>query len=81
MNEDDLISLAARVLRADRASLSAATSYGSIPEWDSVNHLRLVMEVESAFGVRYPLERIPRLKTLGDFMQGADRCAAGTDSL
>ena len=68
MNEDDLISLAARVLRADRASLSTATSYGSIPEWDSVNHLRLVMEAEQRFGVHYPLERIPELKTIDDFL-------------
>jgi len=33
-----------------------------------VNHLRLVMETERAFGVKYPLERIPSLMTLNDFL-------------
>ena len=60
--------LAARIFGVDRASLDGTTSYESIPGWDSVNHLRLVMETERAFGVRYPLERIPSLTTLDDFL-------------
>lgn len=68
MNEDAFLSLAARVFGVDRAALSSATEYGSIPEWDSVNHLRLVMEAEAEFGTHYPLERIPALRTLGDFL-------------
>ena len=56
---EEFFSLAARVF---------ATAYESIPGWDSVNHLRLVMEVERAFGVKYQLERIPSLMTLNDFL-------------
>ena len=61
-------SLAARIFGVDRASIDGATAYESIPGWDSVNHLRLVMETERAFGVKYPLERIPSLMTLNDFL-------------
>lgn len=43
-------------------------SRGSIPQWDSVNHLRLVMEAEEAFGVSFPIERIPELRTIDDFI-------------
>lgn len=46
-------------------------SYGSIPQWDSVNHLRLVMEAEARFGISYPLETIPALKTVEDFITRA----------
>ena len=65
---EEFFALAARVFGAEMAQIGGATSYGSIPGWDSVNHLRLVMEAERAFGVRYPLERIPSLTTLDDFL-------------
>ena len=64
---EEFFELAARIFGTDRASLDGTTAYESIPGWDSVNHLRLVIEAEHAFGVRYPLERIPRLLTLADF--------------
>jgi len=62
------LSFASRILNVPRASLSGATAYGSIPAWDSVNHLKLAMEAEKTFGVSYPLEKIPFLKTLDDFL-------------
>jgi len=65
---EEFFELAARIFGVDRASLDGTTAYESIPGWDSVNHLRLVMEAERAFGVRYPLERIPFLSSLGDFL-------------
>ena len=62
------IAFAAGVLKVPRATLSGASEYGSIPEWDSVNHLRLVMEAEARFGVHYPLERIPEIRRVDDFL-------------
>jgi len=61
------VAFAAEVLKVDRSKLSGA-SYGSIPEWDSVAHLRLVMEAEKRFGTYYPLEKIPSIRTLDDFL-------------
>ena len=68
MRREDFFALAARIFGVDRASIDGATAYESIPGWDSVNHLRLVMETERAFGVKYPLERIPSLMALNDFL-------------
>lgn len=62
------LAFAAKVLKVDRATLSGTTAYGSISAWDSVNHLKLAMETEAHFGVSYPIERIPLLKTLDDFL-------------
>ena len=58
---------AANLFGVDRATALAA-EYNSIAQWDSVNHLRLVMEAEQRFGVAYPLERIPQLRTIDDFL-------------
>ena len=62
------VTFAAGVFGVSREELNGDSACGSIPEWDSVNHLRLVMEAEKRFGTHYSLERIPSLKTLGDFL-------------
>ena len=62
------VAFAASLFGVDRASLSLGSAYGSVPAWDSVNHLRLVMEAEKRFGVHYPLETIPGLRTIRDFL-------------
>lgn len=69
MTHDDFFALAARIFRVDAATLSASTRKEDLPQWDSINHLRLVMETEAAFGLHYDLERIPSLTTLGDFLK------------
>jgi len=62
------VAFAAEVLKVDRARLSGETACGTIPEWDSVAHLRLVMEAEKHFGTYYPLEKIPSIKKIDDFL-------------
>ncbi len=64
---EEFLELAARIFGVSRATLAEDTAKGDIAEWDSVNHLRLVMEAEAAFQVRYPLERIPALARISDF--------------
>ena len=62
------LAFAAELLKVPRAALSGASAMNSLPEWDSVAHLRLVMEAEKRFGVSYPFERIPSLRTIDDFL-------------
>ena len=59
--------LAADVFGVGVETLAPETAYGSIEGWDSVNHLRLVMETEAKFGKPIPLEAVPGLRTLADF--------------
>lgn len=60
--------LAAEIFEVERSAISETTRYGDVSGWDSVNHLRLVMEAERRFGVSYPLEKIPSMRTLSDFL-------------
>ena len=66
---DDFIAFAASVLGVVPERLTLETACGDIPEWDSVMHLRLVMEAEARYGVSIPLETIPNLHTLADFIR------------
>ena len=61
------LELAADVFGVGAETLSSDTAFGSIEGWDSVNHLRLVMETEAKFGKPIPLEAVPELRTLADF--------------
>lgn len=72
VDPQEFAAFAARVFGVAPEAVSLETRRGSLPEWDSVAHLRLVMEAESHFGVFYPLERIPRLETIADFIAAAE---------
>ena len=65
---DEFLEFVATVLGVERPSLSLDTAYGTIPQWDSVMHLRLVMEIEERYGADIPLERVPEIRTLRDFL-------------
>ena len=67
VQESEFIRFAAGVMGISVEKLSLETACGSIPEWDSVMHLRLVMEAEAAYGVPFPLEIVPDMRTLADF--------------
>ena len=64
---DEFLVFAAEVLGVPEGTLGPETAYGAIPEWDSVMHLRLVMETAARYGSSIPLEIVPNLMTLGDF--------------
>jgi len=46
----------ARVLGVPRHAVSDATSNTTESAWDSLNHVTLVLELESAFGVSFSAE-------------------------
>ena len=58
--------LVARVVGVPFESLGENPRYGEPPEWDSVNHLRIAMDMEKTFGVAYPIGRIPSLLSLDE---------------
>ena len=64
---DEFLGFAAEVLGVPKCTLGPETAYGTLPEWDSVMHLRLVMETEARYGSSIPLEAVPRLARLADF--------------
>lgn len=37
----------------------------TVPEWDSLNHLNLILAIESEFGIQFETSEIPELTTVG----------------
>lgn len=64
MNE--FLSFVAEVFSVDASGISLETEYETIPEWDSLMFVRLVVEIEEKYNVEIPIDRISEIKTLAD---------------
>lgn len=64
---EQFLQFVANVFDVPVSELSPETQYNSIPQWDSVMHLRLVMEIESEYGISIPIDIVSELDTLQKF--------------
>ena len=72
---DEFVEFAAGFFGVEPGSLRLDTEYGSIEEWDSLAHMRLVLEAEERYGVEIPLEDMGGIQTLADLyslVRGSD---------
>ena len=60
--------MVADVLDVPSAQVTRDTSPETVGNWDSVQHLNLVLSLESEFGVAVPPEDIDKLRSVGDFI-------------
>ena len=63
----ELINFIAGVMELDPSELSEETAYGTIEKWDSLMHMKLVMEIEEEFDTEIPIDEVPNIKTIRDF--------------
>jgi acyl carrier protein len=45
--------------------LTPELSAGDVPEWDSFNHINLIVAVESTFGIKFHTAELESLQTVG----------------
>lgn len=63
----DFLTFVAGVMQVDPAEISGETRFKEYKKWDSLMHMRLVMEIEEEYDVEIPIEEVPMIKTLNDF--------------
>ena len=51
----------------DSIQVKPALTADDVEEWDSLSHIRLVLTVEKAFGVKFSASEIAKLKNVGEF--------------
>ena len=54
----------AHVLGVSPTQVTPELGYGDIPEWDSIMHLKLVMELQAKYNVKIDISQIPELTTV-----------------
>lgn len=67
VKEADFIAVVADVLGVPAGELSLETTYSSIPAWDSMAQLRLVMEMQSRWNVAIPFADVTSVTSLWEF--------------
>ena len=61
-NEARIINIIAKTFNIDRTAVDENASMDNVPEWDSLNHLRLIMSIEEEFGISLDPEDIVRFQ-------------------
>lgn len=54
----------ARVFRLSTGEAAGDLQIGAPPQWDSIGHMQLLVEIENEFGVRFPTHAIANLTTV-----------------
>ncbi len=49
----------------DALVLTPTLSAGDVPEWDSFNHINLIVAVESAFSIKFQTAELESLQAVG----------------
>jgi acyl carrier protein len=65
------------VLGVDASTLTDDDSPRTIPQWDSVNHLQLMLALEAEYGIQFSPDEIAKLSSIGLLRE---RLAAETTS-
>lgn len=55
-----------KVFPIDTETIDEEWTSDDIPEWDSVGHLDLIMEIERSFSVKIEIEEMFEVEKLGD---------------
>ncbi len=58
VKEDVLKDIFARTLNVEKEIINDDFKYGEAPNWDSVNHMSLVAEIENEFGISLEMDDI-----------------------
>lgn len=63
MDTDFLLRLVKESLKLDEEP-TIEDSMETIEKWDSLSHLNLIMDIEKATGIRFPIDRVPDLTSI-----------------
>lgn len=69
VGESEFLDFAAGIFGLPPEGLSLETSYGSLPEWDSMAQLRLVVEVKERYGVEIPFADVTEVTSLWELFR------------
>lgn len=62
--EQQIIGIIARTFSVDASTLNSESRQEDLKAWDSLGQLRLIMQLESEFGVSFTIDEIPTLTSV-----------------
>lgn len=53
----------------DELTVDAETNSDSIEDWDSLEHINLVVAIEKAFGMKFSMDEVTGMKNVGEMVE------------
>jgi acyl carrier protein len=73
MNESDALADLTEMFREifddPTLTLTLETTAADVPDWNSLNHITIIVEAERRFGVKFQTAEVEELKDVGDFVK------------
>jgi len=70
---NEINSIFRKVLNNPSINLTTTSTAEDVDEWDSLNNIRLITEVEKHFDVKFKLREIMKLKNVGELCTGVQK--------
>ena len=61
------------VFDADDLTVTRQSTAADVPGWDSLMHVRLILEAEKVFGVRFTTSEVASLANVGELADAIER--------
>lgn len=65
-NTDTLVNVFVSILEIEANDINENLKYQSIPQWDSINHMFLISEIESVFDIEIDSDDILEIKSFSE---------------
>lgn len=62
-SRDTVKDIMAEIFQIEPSSIDGKTGYGTIRQWDSQNHVRLILALEEEFNVSFDVSEIEEMTT------------------
>lgn len=66
--EQKILEIVSQIMEVPLESVTLASSAESIPSWDSLKHMNLVLALEQTFGIHFSEEQIVELTSVGTIL-------------
>ena len=66
--EQQIIKIISRILEVDVDEVEMDTIIGDLPEWDSLHHLQIIVELQKEFDIKYSQDDLVELEDVSDLI-------------
>ena len=61
--------IVSNILRRENISLTMDMTAPDVEGWDSLNHVQILFTIEEELGIKFPINEIQNLNTIGDLVE------------
>ena len=61
--------IVSNILRRENISLTMDMTAPDVEGWDSLNHVQILFAIEEELGIKFPINEIQNLNTIGDLVE------------